>query len=67
MTPARKQKPTSADEVARVLRIFDILGDELNRRWQPVVIISDVLPVPNYGPRWDLLTIADRIASRTED
>jgi hypothetical protein len=60
--PARRQKPTSADETARVLRILDMLGDELHRRFELTPAVRrEVLPLA------DLLAVADRIASRTED
>lgn len=54
--PARRQKPTSADETARVLRILDMLVEEMGRRFKTVA----------HQP-YDILTVADRIASRTED
>jgi hypothetical protein len=52
--PARRQKPTSADETARVLRILDMLEEEAKRRG--LYVTDD-----------NLIAIADRIASRTED
>jgi hypothetical protein len=52
--PARRQKPTSADETARVLRILDMLREEAAARGL-------------HTGHDTLITIADRIASRTED
>lgn len=51
----RAKKPTDIDEVARVLRIFDVLVEELQRRDGPLLRTDDVLD------------IAERIAARTED
>lgn len=72
VSPARRQKPTSADETARVLRILDMLGDEIDRRYKPRPVpgapgLSFGPDTVTIGPSWDLLAIADRIASRTED
>jgi len=65
----RRKKPTSDDETARVLRIFDWLREGMQKRdLNPV--ITDVTPdgaiaaVVSAG--YGLLDIADRIAARTE-
>lgn len=70
MTTRRREKPDSATEAARVLRIFDLLAEEMLRRFpaQPIRIwdaskatITESALLPT------LLEIADRIAYRTED
>lgn len=57
----RSEKPTSAEETAKVLRIFDMLLEELDIRWMG---LREELPVTGF---LEALAIADRIAYRCED
>ena len=61
MRPPPRKKPTSVDEIGRVLRIFDLLSDEFLQRYN-----SDELThlLPDASAR---LLVAERIAARTED
>ena len=52
--PPRK-RPTSVDEIGRVLRIYDLLADEIVTRRRHIL------------ERGLILTTAERIAARTED
>lgn len=56
----RREKPDSASETARVLRVFDMLVEELRRRFS-----SPMSPVVYDMP--DILAVADRICARSED
>lgn len=67
--PARpKPKPDSATETARVLRIFDMLCEELASRFPPVGLVLRVDGNTVVNDRTvDILEIAAGIAARTED
>lgn len=58
----QRQRPAALDEVARVARIFDLLADFADHRF-PEAVRADIR-ADHYI---ELLTIADHIASRTED
>jgi hypothetical protein len=58
MTVRRKPKNDSATEAARVLRVFDMLAEEMQRR--KLRSFAD-------AEAYVLLEVADRIAARTED
>ncbi len=65
-----KPKPDSAREAARVLRVFDMLVEELARRYAPmphVIYDAAKATIEHDGTIPALLAIADRIAARTED
>jgi hypothetical protein len=67
---ARKGKPKAADEAARVLRIYDWLTDELDKRHvgDPDLSIShDTAASVLVAGRSAILAVAERIAARTED
>ena len=70
---ARAKKPTSVDEITRVLRIYDLLTEEVDRRLRPTgvggtPIIFGPDSTITYGPvTYDILAVAERIAARTED
>jgi len=55
---ARAKKPTTVDEITRVLRIADMIVEEMTRRsgW-----------TPGTDNRYRALVVAERIAARTED
>ena len=66
----RARKNDSAAETARVMRVFDMLVDELGIRnpAQPYMASFDgSRGTYDHNYTFDLLAIADRIASRTED
>lgn len=66
----RREKPDSATETARVLRIFDMLGEEMLRRFpaQPLIIYdATATTITESALLPTMLEVADRIAYRTED
>jgi hypothetical protein len=68
--PARKRKPSAADEAARVLTIFEMLCDEIAKRQGfPLVVWHDAKReyVADSPTRAAVLTVANSIAARTED
>jgi len=64
-----KPKRDLATETGRVLQVYDLLVDELGRRYPPTaVVVGARAPewLPYTGPNV-LLEVADRIAARTEE
>lgn len=66
----RREKPDSATETARVMRVFDMLVEELDRRYKGMPFVGtwnagNETMENNRIP--DILAIADRICARTED
>jgi hypothetical protein len=62
MTVPRKSKPEEAAETARVMRIFDWLFEELDKRNRQTMMAS----FPWRDRAVDVLAVAERIAARTE-
>ena len=77
MRQPAKPKPQAFEEVARVLKIYDWLEEEMGRR-QPAMIVSSEPPltatVKISDIKWlppkvtgdAILAVAERIAARTE-
>jgi hypothetical protein len=65
--PARKRKPSAMEETARVLLIARAIDLELRSMYPPQMILNHDSTVVMPGAGWDILTVADRIAARTED
>ena len=65
----RKEKPNSAEETARVLRIFDMLCEQLSVRYPKIafMVVADGNGLPEMNNIPAMLEIADSIARRTED
>ena len=67
MTRPAKPKPQAHEEVARVLRIAQMIDEELRAMYPPTAyFVQPTEPPTILPPGWDILTTAERIAARTE-
>lgn len=68
MTVPRKPKPEEAAETARVMRIFDWLVEELDKRTDKRTFDAEGYRIVHAPPplTGDVLAVAERIAARTE-
>lgn len=63
----KREKPAAVDEVARVLRIFNMIVDETGAALSPEGHIPGGYRVDTFEDAVPLLEIAERIAARTQD
>lgn len=63
MRAPAKPKPRASDEVARVLRIAQMLDEEIRSIAGPP---PDIIRTADIFPAWNILEVAERIAARTE-